>query len=275
MRRFGLVCLFVAVCSPVCGNVLLTIPSRIVPPNLSNSASTFSLDLGLTVPTGSQALVSYDLSLQVTGGSGLSITGTGSGLPANPIFPTTPSFQMETDPNGAGTLYYFGDFSSSAGTITASSNLLRAKASLAAGTTSGTYQIDALVSASDPLTTVFYSGVTSSGGLVTINGWTQQDASISIALPGDAELDGKVDVNDLTIVLAHYGQTGMSWTTGDFEGDGKVDINDLTIVLSHFGQSQGSSAARVAAAPEPSTWLMIGIGLAAMIWLRARTIPAT
>ena len=172
MRRFGLVCLFVAVCSPVCGNVLLTIPSRIVPPNLSaNSASTFSLDLGLTVPSGSQALVSYDLSLQVTGGSGLSITGTGSGLPANPIFPTTPSFQVETDPDGAGTLYYFGDFSSSAGSITASSNLLRAEASLAAGTTSGTYHIDALVSASDPLTTVFYSGVTSSGGLVTINGW--------------------------------------------------------------------------------------------------------
>ena len=27
-------------------------------------------------------------------------------------------------------------------------------------------------------------------------------------LPGDANLDGKVDINDLTIVLANYGQTG-------------------------------------------------------------------
>ena len=31
-------------------------------------------------------------------------------------------------------------------------------------------------------------------------------------LPGDANLDGKVDVNDLTIVLAHFGQsTGATW----------------------------------------------------------------
>ena len=27
-------------------------------------------------------------------------------------------------------------------------------------------------------------------------------------LPGDANGDGKVDINDLTIVLAHYNQTG-------------------------------------------------------------------
>ena len=31
------------------------------------------------------------------------------------------------------------------------------------------------------------------------------------ATPGDANLDGKVDINEiLTIVLAHYGQTGMT-----------------------------------------------------------------
>ena len=34
------------------------------------------------------------------------------------------------------------------------------------------------------------------------------------ALPGDANLDGTVDINDLTIVLAHYGQTGMTWSAG-------------------------------------------------------------
>ena len=33
-------------------------------------------------------------------------------------------------------------------------------------------------------------------------------------LMGDANLDGKVDINDLTIVLAHYGQTGMTWSHG-------------------------------------------------------------
>ena len=86
------------------------------------------------------------------------------------------------------------------------------------------------------------------------NQWGGPDRCVSPepALPGDANLDGKVDINDLTIVLAHYGQTGMAWTQGEFTGDGTVDINDLTIVLAHYGQSLGSSAGPVAAVPEPA-----------------------
>ena len=73
-------------------------------------------------------------------------------------------------------------------------------------------------------------------------------------LPGDANRDGKVDVNDLTVVLTNFGQTtGVSWSSGDFNGDGKVDVNDLTIVLSHFGSSVGDSAG-IAAVPEPAPW---------------------
>ena len=69
----------------------------------------------------------------------------------------------------------------------------------------------------------------------------------AVALPGDANGDGKVDVNDLTIVLAHFGQTGMTWSQGEFTGDGTVDINDLTIVLANY-QTAGAG---VAAVPEP------------------------
>ena len=66
------------------------------------------------------------------------------------------------------------------------------------------------------------------------------------ALPGDANVDGKVDINDLTRVLTNYNQSGRAWSLGDFNGDGKVDINDLTIVLAHYNQSLGSSAAGMA-----------------------------
>ena len=89
------------------------------------------------------------------------------------------------------------------------------------------------------------------------------------AMPGDANTDGTSDINDLTIVLAHYGQTGMTWTQGDFNGDGEVDINDLTIVLAHYGQSLGSSAAGLSAVPEPSSLpLAISgvVGLLAYAW---------
>jgi hypothetical protein len=90
------------------------------------------------------------------------------------------------------------------------------------------------------------------------------------ALPGDANLDGKVDVNDLTIVLTNFGQTGMSWETGDFTGDGKVDVNDLTIVLAHFGQSSGSIAAGPAAVPEPGMLAIVATALVGLLVYAAR-----
>ena len=66
---------------------------------------------------------------------------------------------------------------------------------------------------------------------------TNQAFVIYAAMPGDANLDGKVDINDLTIVLAHYNQTGMTWTQGEFTGSGTVNINDLTIVLAHYNDT--------------------------------------
>ena len=102
------------------------------------------------------------------------------------------------------------------------------------------------------------------------SGTTSEAFLLTPALPGDANLDGTVDINDLTIVLAHYGQTtDTTWDTGDFNADGKVDINDLTIVLASYGQTAGSSAAGMAAVPEPSALLLSAaalVGLVAFAW---------
>ena len=89
--------------------------------------------------------------------------------------------------------------------------------------------------------------------------------------PGDANLDGKVDINDLTVVLSHFGQTGMTWSTGDLTGDGTVDINDLTVVLSHFGQGAGSSAAGMDAVPEPSALVLLGMGAIGLLAVLKKT----
>ena len=81
--------------------------------------------------------------------------------------------------------------------------------------------------------------------------------------PGDANGDGTVDINDLTIVLANFGNTA-AWSQGDFTGDGTVDINDLTIVLANYGTTYGSSAGP-AAVPEPSALLLIGLAVVSLV----------
>ena len=85
------------------------------------------------------------------------------------------------------------------------------------------------------------------------------------AIPGDANGDGRVDINDLTIVLAHYGQTGQTWADGEFTGDGTVNINDLTIVLANYNQSIASAAGNLSAVPEPGTLLLLAAGLGGLL----------
>ncbi len=81
--------------------------------------------------------------------------------------------------------------------------------------------------------------------------------------PGDANGDGQVDVNDLTIVLSNFGQTGMAWAQGEFTGSGTVDVNDLTIVLANFGQTAASSAP--AAVPEPGALLLLAAAVSGLL----------
>ncbi len=104
--------------------------------------------------------------------------------------------------------------------------------------------------------------------------FVQLDANgggVETLLPGDANGDGRVDINDLTIVLSNYNKTGMGWASGEFTGDGKVDINDLTIVLAHYNDSVGAAAGGLAAVPEPSVLLLMAGALAGMlayVWRR-------
>ena len=84
-----------------------------------------------------------------------------------------------------------------------------------------------------------------------------------------------MDINDLTIVLANYGESTclggpgrVGWSEGDLAGSGKVDINDLTIVLSSYGATDSSPGSAIAAVPEPSavTLVVLGaIGLAGIL----------
>jgi hypothetical protein len=99
-------------------------------------------------------------------------------------------------------------------------------------------------------------------------GGSYGDANIQVMgeglVPGDCIGDGRVDINDLTIVLANYGQTGLAWSQGCVDGDplGRVDINDLTIVLANYGDTgyTASGPSGIAAVPEPACLVLLGIG---------------
>jgi hypothetical protein len=65
----------------------------------------------------------------------------------------------------------------------------------------------------------------------------------------------------------------MTWTQGEFTGSGTVDINDLTIVLANYGQTDGSSAVGPSAVPEPGAMAILAAGAAGLLacaWRRRR-----
>jgi hypothetical protein len=55
-------------------------------------------------------------------------------------------------------------------------------------------------------------------------------------VPGDADGSGRVNIFDLTKVLAQFGTSVSTNTGGDFNGDGLVNLIDLSLLLSNFGK---------------------------------------
>jgi uncharacterized membrane protein len=51
----------------------------------------------------------------------------------------------------------------------------------------------------------------------------------------DIDRDADCDLNDLAILLAHFGSSNAAYTDGDINGDGVVDLDDLSALLSNFG----------------------------------------
>jgi hypothetical protein len=69
-------------------------------------------------------------------------------------------------------------------------------------------------------------------------------------ISGDANGDDRVDVGDLGILAANYGQNLQSegipfpqwWGRGDFNSDGKVDVGDLGILAANYGTGATSAS---------------------------------
>jgi hypothetical protein len=109
------------------------------------------------------------------------------------------------------------------------------------------------------------------GAYTTFRGQPVDDTSLLIAFTrtGDANLDGVVNDDDVTIVSATYapGVAQPHWALGDFDYNGFVDDDDVTLLGAFYDPSAAplaSTASDVAAVPEPSTWMLLVGGLAAL-----------
>jgi autotransporter-associated beta strand protein len=95
---------------------------------------------------------------------------------------------------------------------------------------------------------------------------------------GDANLDGVVNDDDVTVVGASYapGVAGASWATGDFDYNGFVDDDDVTLLGVFYNPSAapllGSPPGTVTAVPEPAAFYMAILAVAFLVVWRCRRI---
>jgi hypothetical protein len=90
-------------------------------------------------------------------------------------------------------------------------------------------------------------------------------------IAGDANGDGTVNIGDLSILLANFDKTGMTWNQGDFDANGTVNIADLSQMLANFDKTANSSGPGIKAVPEPSSLVLLAISattLFACAWRR-------
>lgn len=73
-------------------------------------------------------------------------------------------------------------------------------------------------------------------------------------VPGDSDLDGDVDWDDLQTLATNFGLQGGGWQAGDYDGDGVVGASDYMAVKLHMGTTQPVQSNLV---PEPETFILL------------------
>ena len=90
--------------------------------------------------------------------------------------------------------------------------------------------------------------------------YTAASLTICVAVPGDTNGDGCIDLLDLTRLANNWEQSPRAWPEGDFNDDGNVDLLDLTLLANNWQHGCDGQAV-----PEPAGLLLAAIAGLAVI----------
>ena len=77
----------------------------------------------------------------------------------------------------------------------------------------------------------------SSGSLFAgVSGINANDTLVAYTLFGDANLDGRTDALDFSLLVSNFGKPGV-WRQGDLNYDGRTDALDFSLLVSNFGRT--------------------------------------
>ena len=101
---------------------------------------------------------------------------------------------------------------------------------------------------------------------------------------GDANLDGKVDASDYSLIDSGYASNGADtgWYNGDFNYDGVINGSDYTLIDNAFNTQGGQISDEIAtptaeiagsaSVPEPTTLSLFCLGTAGLLSRRRRQL---
>src|SRR5205814_4998587 len=104
---------------------------------------------------------------------------------------------------------------------------------------------------------------------------TGSDTLVMYTYGGDANLDGKINVDDYGHIDSSIPLGIAGWFNGDFNYDGKINVDDYGIIDSNvpiqgapFPTGSGAGLNGVSAVPEPATLSVLSLGAAALLGRR-------